>query len=65
MSVAFLFFQRIFHIIPANAFLVTLEGPRIVVVQPNGVRHFQSITLNRDFETTLWVLSGLQGRDRS
>ncbi|MGA0559825.1 efflux RND transporter periplasmic adaptor subunit [Larkinella sp. VNQ87] len=51
-------------LIPANTLLVTSEGPRIVVVQPNRVLRFQPITLGRDYGTTLEVLSGLQGQEQ-
>ncbi|RCR66538.1 efflux RND transporter periplasmic adaptor subunit [Larkinella punicea] len=51
-------------LIPANTLLVTSEGPRIVVVQPNRVLRFQPITLGRDFGTTLEVLDGLKGQEQ-
>ncbi|WP_128544491.1 efflux RND transporter periplasmic adaptor subunit [Larkinella soli] len=51
-------------LIPANTLLITSEGPRVVVVQPNKVLRFQPITLGRDYGTTLEVLGGLRGQEQ-
>jgi multidrug efflux pump subunit AcrA (membrane-fusion protein) len=49
--------------IPANALLLTPEGPRVVVVGPDGTLHYQAVELGRDLGTTLEVVTGLAGNE--
>ena len=51
-------------LIPANALVVTPDGPRVVVVEPGDRVRFVSITLGRDYGTTIEVTSGLTGQER-
>ncbi len=50
--------------IPANALMVTPEGPRVVQVTANSLIKITPITLGRDYGTTLEVIDGLHGGER-
>lgn len=51
-------------LIPANALQITPDGPRVVVVDAGDRLKFVSITLGRDYGTTLEATSGLVGNER-
>ncbi len=50
--------------IPANTLMVTPDGPRVVQITANDLVKITSITLGRDFGTTLEVVEGLNGGER-
>ena len=50
-------------LIPANALQITADGPRVVVVDPDKRVRFVSITLGRDYGTTLEATNGLTGQE--
>lgn len=45
--------------IPVNAMLFRQEGPRVGVVDQNGVVHLRPISIGRDFGATLEILGGV------
>jgi RND family efflux transporter MFP subunit len=49
--------------VPVNALLFRSEGLRAVVVDANHRAHLKSITVGRDYGTTLEVLQGLNAED--
>jgi RND family efflux transporter MFP subunit len=49
--------------VPANALLFRSEGLRAVVVDANHRAHLRSLTIGRDYGTTLEVLQGLDVND--
>jgi RND family efflux transporter MFP subunit len=49
--------------VPVNALLFRSEGLRAVVVDANHRAHLKSITVGRDYGTTLEVLQGLNAND--
>jgi len=49
--------------VPVNALLFRSEGLRAVVVDANHRTHLRSITVGRDYGTTLEVLQGLDTND--
>ena len=49
--------------VPVNALLFRSEGLSAVVVDANHRTHLKSLTIGRDFGTTLEVLQGLDARD--
>lgn len=51
-------------LVPANALLITPEGPRVVVAEPTGRIRFTPIALGRDYGTTIEATSGLTGQER-
>ena len=51
-------------LIPANALVVTPQGPRVVVVGADDRIRFVPITLGRDYGTTIEAASGLTGQER-
>lgn len=51
-------------LIPANALVVTPDGPRVVIVEAGDRVRFVSITLGRDYGTTIEVTGGLTGQER-
>ncbi len=50
-------------LIPANALQITPEGSKVVVVESDQRIRFVSITLGRDYGTTLEASSGLTGQE--
>ena len=50
-------------VVPVNALLFRSEGLRAVVVDANHKTHLQSLTVGRDYGTTLEVLEGLDAHD--
>ena len=51
-------------LIPANALQITPQGPRVVVVEPDQHIRFVTITLGRDYGTTIEAATGLTGQER-
>jgi len=49
--------------VPVNALLFRSEGLRAVVVDANHKTHLKSLTIGRDYGTTLEVLQGLDAKD--
>lgn len=49
--------------VPVNALLFRSEGLRAVVVDANHKTHLKSLTIGRDYGTTLEVLQGLDAND--
>jgi len=49
--------------VPVNALLFRSEGLRAVVVDANHKTHLKSLTIGRDYGTTLEVLQGLDPKD--
>jgi membrane fusion protein, multidrug efflux system len=49
--------------IPVNAMLFRAEGVQAVVVDDQNITHLKSITIGRDFGTTVEVLQGLSATD--
>jgi membrane fusion protein, multidrug efflux system len=49
--------------LPINALLFRAEGTRAAVVDGNGKVHLQSVTIGRDYGTTVEILDGLQASD--
>jgi hypothetical protein len=49
--------------VPVNALLFRSEGLRAVVVDANHKTHLKSLTIGRDYGTTLEVLQGLDPND--
>ncbi len=49
--------------VPVNALLFRSEGLRAVVVDANHKTHLRSLTIGRDYGTTLEVLQGLEAGD--
>jgi len=45
--------------VPVNAMLFRAEGPRVGVVDQNGIVHLRPISIGRDFGATLEILGGL------
>ncbi len=50
--------------VPVNAMLFRQEGPRVAVVGPDNKVQLRSITIGRDYGTTLEVLQGVGLEDR-
>jgi membrane fusion protein, multidrug efflux system len=50
--------------IPANTLMITPEGTKVALVTPNGLLHYQAITLGRDFGNSLEVIDGLTGGEQ-
>ena len=50
--------------VPVNAMLFRQEGPRVAVVGPDNKVQLRSITIGRDYGTTLEVLQGVVLEDR-
>ena len=50
-------------VVPVNALLFRSEGLRAVVVDANHKKHLKSLTVGRDYGTTLEVLAGLDAHD--
>ena len=50
-------------VVPVNALLFRSEGLRAVVVDANHKTHLKSLTVGRDYGTTLEVLAGLDAHD--
>jgi membrane fusion protein, multidrug efflux system len=49
--------------VPVNALLFRSEGLRAVVVDANHKTHLKSLSVGRDYGTTLEVLQGLDASD--
>ena len=56
--------QSVALTIPANALLFRAEGPQVGLVDAGGRVQLRSVTLGRDFGTTLEVLNGVTATDR-
>jgi RND family efflux transporter MFP subunit len=50
--------------VPGNALLFRAEGPRLAVVDSEGVVHLHSVTIAQDLGQTLEIESGLEPNDR-
>jgi hypothetical protein len=50
--------------IPGNALLFRAEGPRVAVVDNDGVVHLHKITIAQDLGQTLEIESGVEPSDR-
>ena len=50
--------------IPVNAMLFREEGPRVAVVDQNGIVHLRPISIGRDFGSTLEILGGIDANER-
>lgn len=51
-------------VVPVNAMLFRKEGPQVGTVDDAGTVHLKTITIARDFGTTVAVASGLAANDR-
>ena len=50
--------------LPANTLLFRSEGPQVGVVRANGRVELQSVTLGRDFGSTVEILDGVKATDQ-
>jgi len=50
--------------IPVNAMLFRQEGPRVGVVDQNGIVHLRPISIGRDFGSTLEILGGVDANEQ-
>jgi len=50
--------------IPVNAMLFREEGPRVAVVDQNGIVHLRPITIGRDFGSTLEIVGGIDANEQ-
>ena len=50
--------------IPVNAMLFREEGPRVAVVDQNGIVHLRPITIGRDYGATLEILGGIDSSEQ-
>jgi RND family efflux transporter MFP subunit len=50
--------------IPVNTMLFREEGPRVGVVDQNGIVHLRPISIGRDFGSTLEILGGVDAKEQ-
>jgi RND family efflux transporter MFP subunit len=50
--------------VPGNALLFRAEGPRLAVVDSNGVVHLRKVTIAQDLGQTLEIENGIEPNDR-
>jgi len=50
--------------IPVNTMLFRQEGPRVGVVDQNGIVHLRPISIGRDFGSTLEILGGVDSNEQ-
>jgi membrane fusion protein, multidrug efflux system len=50
--------------IPVNTMLFREEGPRVAVVDQNGIVHLRPITIGRDYGATLEILGGVDAHEQ-
>ena len=51
-------------IIPVSALISDSQGTQVAVVDAQGIAHYKSVTLGRDYGTTVEVLTGLEKTDK-
>lgn len=51
-------------IIPSNTLVIKSDGPKVVVIGPDNLVHFQSIEIGRDYGTAVEIIQGLDGGEK-
>ncbi len=51
-------------VVPINTLLFRSQGTQVATVDHSGVVHLKTVTIGRDFGTSLEVTSGIESTDR-